>query len=329
MKKILFCIIIFTVMLCSLVIAGAPSGLSVTQNGDITQLQWSTSADATSYNVYHSTGAKGKFNAFPGGWTVIATVLPTPTYTTYSYEDTTGNTYTYYLVTAMVDEVESDKSTMGVKTILRFTYAEGTKNTYRISLPYISGYTKASDVVSYLEGGLTITPTKINNISFWIPETQSFVPYGYKESVENWIGTDWVIEPYGLSMNAMYLHILSSFDWIVVGTDISVPLVFTHNPVISNNNKRMIPYTSTYSRASDIVSEIEGSTGAGSDSKINKIALWNPISQSYIIYGYDSRFETWVGTNFDISPGEALNIFPSGNTASFTWSPALETPVIE
>ncbi len=327
MKKMLGCIILFTVVLCSMVIAGAPSGLSVTQNGDITQLQWSTSADATSYNVYHSTGAKGKFNTFPGGWTVIATVLPTPTYTTYSYEDTTGNTYTYYIVTAMANEVESDKSTMGVKTILRFTYTEGKKNTYRISLPYISGYAKASDVVSYLEGSLTTTPTKINNISFWIPKTQSFVPYGYKESVGNWIGTDWLIEPYGLSMNAMYLHILSSFDWVVTGTDISTPLVFTYNPVISNNNKRMVPYTSAYEKASDVILDIEGAMNT--DVKIRSVAKWVVASQSYLAYTFDARFQTWIGTNFDINPGDALNIFPSGNTASFTWQPLLETSVVE
>jgi hypothetical protein len=227
----------------------------------------------------------------------------------------------------MVDEVESDKSTMGVKTILRFTYAEGTKNTYRISLPYISGYTKASDVVSYLEGSLTTTPTKINNVSFWIPETQSFVPYGYKETVGNWIGTVWLIEPYGLSMNAMYLQILSSFDWVVTGTDISTPLVFTYNPVISNNNKRMVPYTSAYEKASDVILDIEGAMNT--DVKIRSVAKWVVASRSYLAYTFDARFQIWMGTNFDINPGDALNIFPSGNTASFTWQPLLETSVVE
>lgn len=327
MKNKLFLVVFFIVAGFSMVFAEAPSGLEVTQNDTITELKWSTSGDAESYNVYHATGASGKFNTFPEGWTIIATVLPTPTYTTHSYADITGNTYTYYLVTSMEGTTESAKSSMGVKTVLGFTYTEGAKNTYRISLPYVSQYDNASDVVTYLEGSLTTTPTKINNISLWIPSTQSFVPYGYKESVGAWVGTDWSVDPYGLSMNAMYLHAISSFNWVVTGTDVSTPLIFNYNSgMTANNNKRMIPYTSNYATVSDIVLEIEGAMNT--NTKINRLSVWVPSTQSYSAYNYNTGMQSWLGTNFNIIPGDALNINVSGNTSSFTWQPTLKYPSI-
>ena len=301
----------------------APFDLAVSQNGAVTELKWNTSDYTDYYTVYQATGVKGKFNAFPAGWNVIATVLPTPAYSSYSYADATGNTYTYYFVTAVNGAGESNKSTMGVKAVLRFKYTAGEKNTYRIALPYVNKYTKASDIITEIEGSLTNMPLKIDNISLWNPNTQSFVPFGYASFAGTWLGTNWNEDASSLSSNAFYLHAIADFDWIIAGTDKNAQLAFYYNTSKANANKRMIPYTSAYSRASDIVSEIEGSTGAGSDSKINKIALWNPISQSYIIYGYDSRFETWLGTNFDIKPGDAVNIYPSGNSASFTWQPSL------
>jgi hypothetical protein len=301
----------------------APFDLAVSQNGAVTELKWNTSDYTDYYTVYQATGVKGKFNAFPAGWNIIATVLPTPSYSSYSYADATGNTYTYYFVTAANGAGESNKSTMGVKAVLHFKYTPGEKNTYRIALPYVNKYTTASDIITEIEGGLTNAPSKIDNISLWNPNTQSFVPYGYASFAGTWLGTNWNEDASSLSSNALYLHAISDFDWIITGTDKNAQLAFYYNTSKANANKRMIPYTSSYSRASDIVSEIEGGTGSGSDSKINKIALWNPASQSYIIYGYSSRFGTWLGTDFDIKPGDAVNIYPSGNSASFTWQPSL------
>ncbi len=302
----------------------APAGLSVTQNGANTTLQWGTAGDAVSYNIYTAAGAAGKFNTFPGaGWTKIATAAPTAGTTTYTYADASGNAYIFYLVTAQNGAGEGMPSAMGAKVIMQFNYIAGTTNTYRVSLPYVSKYTKAGDIVTDIEGSLS-TDAKINRIALWDHINQVYNPYSYK--MGTWIGTNWAVDAGTSSSNAFAAYTMSSFAWTVAGTDTSAGLGFAYNPAITNGNVRMLPYTGTYTKASDIVTGIEGGTGPGTNTKINRIAVWDSVNQIYVPYSYKASMNGWVGTDSQILPGMAVDIYLSGNTGVFTWTPKLVTP---
>ena len=124
------------------------------------------------------------------------------------------------------------------------------------------------------------------------------------------------------------MNVVSDFTWIITGKDTVTPLVFGFNPLISgmsNSNKRSIPYGSIYVKASDVVMELEGGTGAGTDVKINKLMVWDASTQTFKSYIYNTAFARWTGVDFDIKPGDCLNIYPS---SAFTWTPKLAiTPV--
>jgi len=303
----------------------APASLSVTQNGANTTLQWTTAGDAVSYNIYIATGAAGKLNAFPGaGWTILANVPATAGTTSYTYNDISGNIYTFYMVTGVNASGEGTHSTMGSKVVMSFTYIAGGMNTYRIALPYISKYAKAADIVTDIEGSIATTPTKIDIIALWNPNTQVYNPYGYISP--QWLGTNWTVDAGTLSSNAIYMHVISSFNWVVAGTDNMANLYFSYNTVLPSENCRMLPYSGIYTKASQIVTAIEGGTGAGTDLKINIVAIWDPVHQIYTPYGYVGN--QWIGTDFTINPGNAVDIYPSGNTPTFNWTPNLAaTPV--
>lgn len=305
-----------------------PNGLSVTQNGASTTLQWGNTAMTDYFNIYVATGAYGKFNPFPAGWQVTATVLPTPgVSSSYTYTDTSGSQYTFYLVTGVNGTSEGTPSTMGSKVIMYFNYNSGKTNIYRLAIPYQSKYTHASDFVTEIEGNLT-TSTKINQFHLWDPHYQASISYGYSAGFGKWIGTNWAVDAGTSSSNAIYMYAISAFDWIAAGTDNSIGLIFSYNSTLPNSNKRSLPYTSIYKKASDIVADIEGGTGAGTNTKIDMVLKWDPIYQAFIVYGYRPSMSAWGGTNFDIYPGDAVNIYPSGNTAAFTWTPKLvKTPV--
>lgn len=300
-----------------------PSSFSIQQNGVYTELKWATSENTDYYRVYASTGAKGKFKPFPAEWSLIATVQPTPYETSFVFTDVTGNTYTYYSVTGVNSCTESARTKMGTKVIMWFNYTEGGKNTYRVSLPFEHKFHSASDIIREIEGNETGPPVKIDNISIWNAFSQSFIPYGYKETAGTWLGVNWIVDCGTCSSNAIYLHAISQFGWTIAGTDKETTLRFCYNASAPNANKREIPYTCNYSNAVDIVNEIEGGTGKGSDLKINKVGLWNKDSQAYTIYGYNDFLESWGGINFELKPGDSINLYPSGNQSSFTWQPVL------
>jgi len=297
----------------------AASGISAALNGENVSLEWNTSANVDYYKVYKAAGADGKFNPL-SSWTVIATVIPTPGTSGYVFAD--ADNYSFYAVSAVNGAGESAPANAGGKVDVSFEYAAGSTNTYRMSMPYSEAYMKALDIVAAVEGN-TYTANKIDMLATWNPYTQSFVPFS--NVFGTWIlGTNFNVDAGTSSSNAVYMHAVSAFTWTQVFTETSAPLVFKYNSVIANANKRMLPYSANYAKASDIVRDIEGGTGAGTNQKINKIAKWNAASQSYVVYGYITELNQWgLGTDFNILPGEAVNIYASGNTSSFTWTPRL------
>jgi hypothetical protein len=301
------------------------SGISAVLNGENISLQWSTAANVDYYKVYNATGAAGKLYSISSGWTVIATVIPTPGTSGYVFSD--NNDYSFYAVSAVNGAGESAPANAGGKVNVSFDYAAGYTNTYRMSMPYSTAYIKALDIVAAVEGN-TYTANKIDMVATWNPYTQSFVPFSNKFGTWS-LGTNFNVDAGTASSNAIYMHAVSAFTWTQVFNEVSASLIFHHNSVIANANKRMLPYSANYGKASDIVRDIEGGTGAGTNQKINKIAKWNAASQSYIVFAYSAGLAQWgLGTDFNILPGEAVNIYASGNSASFTWTPKLAlTPV--
>jgi hypothetical protein len=300
------------------------SGISATLNGEQVSLQWDTTGNVDYYKVYRATGAAGKLNPL-SSWTVIATVVPTPGKSGYAFAD--SNNYSFYAVSAVNGAGESAPANAGGKVNISFEYAAGSTNTYRMSMPYSTAYIKALDIVAAVEGN-TYTASKIDMLAAWNPNTQSFVPFS--NAFGSWsLGTNFNVDAGTSSSNVVYIHAVSAFTWAQAFTETSASLIFNYNSVIANANKRMLPYSANYAKASDIVRDIEGGTGAGTNQKINKIAKWNAASQSYVVYGYITELNQWgLGTDFNILPGEAVNIYVSGNTSSFTWTPKLAlTPI--
>jgi hypothetical protein len=71
-----------------------------------------------------------------------------------------------------------------------------------------------------------------------------------------------------------------------------------------------LPYDSIYTKASDIVMDIEGSMGA--PSMINAVCKWNPTTQNTKLFIYAKR---WRGQDFPISPGDGICI----NSINANW----------
>ena len=282
-------------------------------------VHWSGVIPTTQWNVYYSTD---RFASFPLGWT-LATVASSARSWTHEDAYSDGNTY-YYIVTANNDGVLSANSKIGVKARLSLAPNEGNTDYVWISLPYNSEYETASDIVMELEGALTgpDLDSKISMIRKINPSTQVYSSFLYEDEFEEWTGDDFTITP----CDGICLLVTSSFNWVITGTDSPVELSFTHNTGNTNFNWISLPYTGTYTKASDIVMELEGAlTGQGLNTKINVVGKWLPQSQVSTGFVYDDEFEEWTGDDFTINPGDGFYL---SVTSDFTWTPSLITPEV-
>ncbi len=296
-----------------------PSNMTSILTGNDITLNWNTKLLTDYYRIYIATISDGRLNSFPDGWQVIATVMPTPTITSFTHTDT-DNDYIYYTVAGVNGAGQSKPSVIVSKIKQILSYTGNRTNAYIVSLPYVSKFSKASDIVLDIEG-TTATVSKINRVGLWHPDVQAFSMYNYV--TDNWYGINWNVDAGTSSSNAIYLNLTATagtFTWVINGADRNADLVFNRNTGISNENLRHLPYSSIYKKASDIVIDIEGSMTT--NSKINKIGKWHPDVQAYSFYYFVSG-TGWVGIDFDIKPGDAINIFPSSSVSSFTWTPKL------
>jgi len=296
-------------------------------SGNMTTFSWGNNVNADYYRIYYATGSSGKKNNFPAGWQLIATVMPTPGSVTYTHTDALDAAYGYYIVTGVNGAGESSASGIVTKARTGFDFIPGEKNTYRISLPYDGRYTNALSVINAIEGN-TLNANKIDTIALWNPYSQAFSPYSFRFGAWG-IGTNFDIDAGSLSANAIYIHAVSSFDLRQAVCDTPPQaMFFRYDAARANANKRMLPYSSAYIKASDIVRDIEGSLGPGTNTKISKLASYNPATQSYLVFAYSAASGWILGTDFSINPGDIVNIYPSGNTAEFYWTPKLAlTPI--
>jgi hypothetical protein len=286
----------------------APGGLTVTRAFPSTvRLDWNTVAGADSYNVYDS---GDRFAAFPGGWTMVNTVNNFYEFNTHLDD---GMTH-YYVVRAFNAAVgESTNSTMGVKIDKAFTVNPVGANIYWMSLPYRSEYTTAGDIATEL------TDTNINIVAKWDRASQQIISYYYARG--KWRGRDFAIAP----GDGVYVSAVASFNWAIVGTDADITLDLPYSPMAFKHNKHYVsvPYTGAYTLASDIVVDIEGGLGPGTNAFIIEVGLWDAGSQSERTYTYTPT--GWAGDNFSISPGDGVYIRMS---ATYNWQPILLTPEV-
>jgi hypothetical protein len=141
-----------------------------------------------------------------------------------------------------------------------------------------------------------------------------------------WTGVDFGVAP----GSGVYLETsggITAFNWTTVGHDAETPLAFQYIGSDTTNVYWVsLPYSGMYKKASDIVSDIEGGTGANTNQKIKRVSLWDPATQgvgSSYIYRAGGAFNKWTGVNFDVAPGSGVYIELSGSTNAFTWTPAL------
>lgn len=283
----------------------APGGLTITRVAPNTiHLAWRAVTGADSYRVYQS---QDRLAAWP--WVVLATVTTT-TYDAVGH--LTDNLAHYYIVRAVRTTVESGNSTMAAKIQISAGFNPSAANVYWFSLPYTTQYARASDIATELG------PARIDTIAKWNPVTQSPILYIYFRG--RWIGTNFAINP----GDGLYFGSVSTFSWVVVGTDKPVTLQFQYGgPSVGAQNWIALPYTSSYRTASDIVRDIEGNTGPTANTKITEIGRWNPVTQTVEVYRWTTT--GWTGNNFNVNSGDGIYF---KIVATFSWQPKLVTPEV-
>ncbi len=91
------------------------------------------------------------------------------------------------------------------------------------------------------------------------------------------------------------------------------------DPPRTNFYRISLPYTSAYRNAQDIVEDIEGHTGEGSNTKIRSIGKWNPeMQQNTNVCVYSTALKRWLG-DFALEAGTGIVVEMSGNTDDFDW----------
>ena len=289
-----------------------PGGLTIRRVAPTTiNLTWNAAAGATSYRVYES---QNRFANFPGAWNVLGN--PVATGWDAAGHLTDGLTH-YYIVRSMRSTTLSSNSTMAVKIQMNVGFTAAGPNVRWFSLPYRSTLLTASAIVQDIEGP-SMGHTKIDVVARWDPATQNSQVFAWFRGA--WRGTDFTVG----AGDSMWMNSVSAFSWVVVGTDRAPTLTFTvHAPPLGNVNWRGIPYTGTYTRASDLVRDIAGGTGPGTNTKIIEVVKWDATTQTFQRYSYGGS--GWSGNDFTINPGDGIyfNI-----VASFTWQPKLVTPEV-
>ena len=287
----------------------APRGLQVIRapGGSDIILRWQGVPVASSYVIY---SAGNRFARWP--WPQLTEVsAPTTSYTA-TGQGSDGATH-YYIVRAKDPTgILSGNSTMGVKAHLSFAFNAGRSNINWMSIPYRSIYQRASDISNEL------TSTRIDVIGKWDPQSQSIDLWFFFRG--SWRGDNFALSP----GDGFYIGIRSSFTWVVNGTDGTVGRSFTFYPPPNNNvNWISLPYTNPYLLASDLVRDIEGGLGPGTNTKIIEVAKWDPLVQALVRFSYTAG--GWSGTDFLLGLGDGVYLRV---VATFTWTPRLLTPEV-
>jgi len=251
----------------------------------------------------------GDLTSYTVPWSQVQSDLPNDVY--------------FYILRAANDVGESGYSTMAFTAKRIVTYNSDLGNTNWISMPYQSVYSKASDIINDVEGGTgNNSDKKISSVSLWAPDSQDVVTYRYNSNLHKWAGNDFAIQP-GDGISLIASNTTSSFDWTITGSDTINQKIFDYNASLGNTYWLSMPYSGKYLTASDIIQDIEGGTGNNKNRKISSVALWTPGSQDVATYRYASAQQKWIGTNFNVKPGDGISFILSGNSSTFDWNDVL------
>lgn len=282
----------------------APRNLVIVRSAPNLVLDWDDVPGAIEYRVYTSAD---RFAPWP--WALLAACTASQYVVAAHLSD--GLTH-YYLVRAWDGTQESGNSTIAVKYAPSFAYTASNSNVAWFSLPYVSPYTRASDIANEL------TSARIDVVGRWDPAKQWATVYYYADG--RWRGTDFTIP----SGSGLYISYRSTFNWVIVGTDKTVALPFTYYPPPNaNGNWISVPPTSKYQAAHDIVLEIEGSLGPSANTRIVEVATWNPSAQAPARYMWTPV--GWSGPDFPIAAGASIYLKV---VSTFAWTPGLLTPEV-
>ncbi|MCG2824983.1 MAG: hypothetical protein L6265_00145 [Thermoplasmatales archaeon] len=103
---------------------------------------------------------------------------------------------------------------------------------------------------------------------------------------------------------------------------VKVSKTFSYNSGVTNVNWLSLPYNCSYKLASDIVTDVEGGTGSGFNTKIKAVYKWNATTQSVTqSYIYKTKPAGWdAAGDFVISPGDGIGLELSGvGFTTFSW----------
>jgi len=287
-------------------------------------LVWEHGTNVLNYYVFSSEDRFSfTFGTGPGEYRAV---LPASATTwTDSPANLSGIDTRYYIVRAWGPGGWSDNSTMGAWHRFEFNWNTVKKNNNWISMPYNSSIATAQELVDSIEGGHGAgANTKLTVIGKWDTSIQGTENYYYSMfPVPGWVGIDFTIDP-GDGVNLVLSGNTANFEWIASGTDMPTTQAFTWNDELKNNNWLSIAWSTDLVTASDLVDDIEGGHGAGSNSKLTVVGKWNPVTQGTDNYYY-SIFPVpgWTGSNFALDAGDGVNLVLSGNTDEFTWNTGL------
>lgn len=231
-------------------------------------------------------------------WSQVQNDLPNKTY--------------YYLLRAENSRGESGFSTMAFST--KHIITNNTDPTLAslmwISIPSKSQYLKLSDIVSDIEGG-TRTGNIINSVATWSSPVQRSNAYSFRAG--RWLGNLNDI-PVGTGVVLTPSAGVVDRTWTVVGTDDPVPMSLTFNTDgASNLNWLSMPYSTKYTKLSDVIKDIESNYAASPSSTIvSDVGIWSPSSQRISSRSY--RSGRWLGTDLTINPGDGISVTLTNNT---------------
>jgi hypothetical protein len=253
-------------------------------------------ADIDHYDIY--AGSVPDFIPAPGNFLSAET-------DTFYIESKVPLVNKYYLVFAVCSEgVTSRKSNMGY--VQWKAVNENISNTDKnwIAFPWHNKYVDVSDYTD--DEAPSGTPfVQVTNLR----DDQFYESWTWDDVFSVWGGTDFLFEMgHGYEMVAVMDEVIPLFGSNNPGGEI----VFNENPSATDKNWISIPYNADYAFVGDVI----GVFSPGGDPLIQLSNLRD--DQYYESYTWDDVFMMWIGTDFALELGRAIEAITTVDTF---WNP--------
>ena len=298
------------------------TGIYVVESGADIVVNWDD-VGADDYNVYHSADV---YAAMP--WTLAGTVATN----TFTHVGGLGGANFYYV--RATDGVDEGNMSSIAYCVERVFVDDADQNLHYLSIPARFNNLEtitASDIVTAIEGGTGAgTNVYIYRVVRWDYTVRGFTQiYDYRTFPAGWGGTNFAINP-GDAVG-IFIQADADFSWHICGVDTEFSLSFVDDADF-DLHYISLPYTffdynaDGQITAADIVTAIEGGTGAGTNVYIYRVVRWDYTVRGFTqIYDYRTFPAGWGGTNFVVNPGDAVGIFIQAD-ADFVWNMELVAP---